>query len=302
LAKSYRKQAANRVLGAAKIAERRKNLKYLARVEAERAEFFPFIVETFGGFGNKARELIKVLAAHSEVGSDLWSPADISSGIKRDVQDSLIWGNLRIMTVELGQCHPLPGRRALRNDCKRSTNPPEYAINQTRLLLRRTSDKAIDPLPSPVRSPSRASSEIPGASPVLSDQDGTELDTPSSSSPTPSHECPDVSVGKALQQLSSPASRRQSEDHESSVGENHTSSDDGITSTMDTVEREYYASPEQNVSWELDRTPSMESLMCQSEEDTVLSLVYPDDDLDGASDVTVELTSPHASVDMSVRE
>lgn len=71
---------------------------------------------------------------------------------------------------------------------------------------------------------------------------------------------------------------------------------------MDTVEREYYASPEQNVSWELDRTPSMESLMCQSEEDTVLSLVYPDDNLDGASDVTVELTSPHASVVMSVRE
>ena len=71
---------------------------------------------------------------------------------------------------------------------------------------------------------------------------------------------------------------------------------------MDTVEREYYASPEQYVSWELDRTPSMELLMCQSEEDAVLSLVYSDDDPDGAFDVTVELTSPHASVDMSVRE
>ena len=158
-------------LGAAKHAEYRKNQKYLARVEAERAEFFPFIVETFGGFGAKAQELIRILAAHSEVGSNLWSPTDISSGIKRDVQDSLIWGNLRIMTVELGQCHPLPGRRALRDDSKRSSNPPGYAVDQTRSLLRRSSDRAINPHSSPVRSSSPAASDICGASVTRSGRD-----------------------------------------------------------------------------------------------------------------------------------
>ena len=207
------------------------------------------------------------------------------------------------MTVELGQCHPLPGRRAQRNDCKRPANPPEFASNQTRLLLQRTSDRAIDPPSSPVRSPSRAPSENSGASPVLSGQDGTELGTPLSSSPTPSHECPDVSDGKAFQQVSSPASRRRTEDHESPVGELHTSSDDGITSTMDTLEREDYASPEQSVAWVLERTPSMELLMSLSEEENMLlSPVYSDGDNDGDTDVTVELARPHGSVDGLVRE
>ena len=72
---------------------------------------------------------------------------------------------------------------------------------------------------------------------------------------------------------------------------------------MDTAEREYYASPEQSVSWMLERTPSMELLMSQSEEEkSLLSTVYSDDDSDGDTDVTVEPTRPHASAGVLVRE
>ena len=54
-AASYIPTSSRRILATAAAAERRKDAKYLQRAAAENAEFVPFIVESFGGFGNKAR-------------------------------------------------------------------------------------------------------------------------------------------------------------------------------------------------------------------------------------------------------
>ena len=62
LSQSYRREAITKILGAAEMAEVAKTRKYKASVDADRAEFFPFIVESFGGLGAKAQEIIKILA------------------------------------------------------------------------------------------------------------------------------------------------------------------------------------------------------------------------------------------------
>ena len=101
-------------LGAASRIERSKNRQYKARAEREHAQFFPFVLETYGGFGKNARALVKLIANHAAAASALWSPVDITQGILQGVFEELHLRNLRLLNSELAKCHaPPPPRRSM---------------------------------------------------------------------------------------------------------------------------------------------------------------------------------------------
>ena len=76
-------------LRAAKVVERRKIAQCALRARQEHATFFPFVIETFGGFGDQARKFTNLLAIYARSGSDLWTPAEIRRGVQRGVHVSL---------------------------------------------------------------------------------------------------------------------------------------------------------------------------------------------------------------------
>ena len=84
----------------------------------------------------------------------------------------------------------------------------------------------------------------------------------------------------------------------------HVSSDTGITSTMDSLEREQFASPDQSVSCELADTPSMELVFdtLSREEERLLASSYSDGDSGDDTDVTVGSARSYASVVVSARK
>jgi hypothetical protein len=84
-AAAYLARATQGPLRAAASAEAAKNRQYLARAEQENAQFFPFVVETYGGFGKLARQLVKLISDHASAASALFSPADIRQAIQRGV-------------------------------------------------------------------------------------------------------------------------------------------------------------------------------------------------------------------------
>ena len=62
---SYLRAAAQRRLGAARIAEQRKERRHSATSAAGGATFVPFVLETYGGFGEQARAFIRLLADYA---------------------------------------------------------------------------------------------------------------------------------------------------------------------------------------------------------------------------------------------
>jgi hypothetical protein len=69
------------------------------------------VVETYGGFGKLARQLVKLISDHASGASALFSPADIRQAIQRGVHHKLHLRNLRIMTAQLNLAHRPPPRR-----------------------------------------------------------------------------------------------------------------------------------------------------------------------------------------------
>ena len=112
-AATYLARATQGPLRAAASAEAAKNRQYLARAEQEHAQFFPFVVETYGGFGKLARQLVKLISDHASGASALFSPADIRQAIQRGVHHKLQLRNLRLMTAQLNLAHRPPPRRGL---------------------------------------------------------------------------------------------------------------------------------------------------------------------------------------------
>jgi len=110
-AATYLARATQGPLRAAASAEAAKNRQYLARAEQENAQFFPFVVETYGGFGKLARQLVKLISDHASGASALFSPADIRQAIQRGVHHKLQLRNLRLMTAQLNLAHRPPPRR-----------------------------------------------------------------------------------------------------------------------------------------------------------------------------------------------
>ena len=112
-ANSYVNAASKRHLATAGKAEREKDRQYKAKVEQEKAVFFPFVLETFGGWGNRARSFANKLADYALSGCALWKPSDIRRAIQRGVQDALMVGNMRMLNGELTKCHRAPPPRLI---------------------------------------------------------------------------------------------------------------------------------------------------------------------------------------------
>jgi ribosomal protein L11 len=92
-ANSYKVAAAKKQLSTTVIAERRKISKYTEMAKAARAEFFPFVVESFGGFGVKAAEFVDAFVAASKSSHSAWCPREIVYGVTRDVAIAVQRGN-----------------------------------------------------------------------------------------------------------------------------------------------------------------------------------------------------------------
>ena len=103
-----RARASRRPLAAAKVVEARKDRKYLARATAEHALFFPFVLETFGGWGTKAQALTKLLAGHAAEHSARWTAADIRRALRKGVLEQLQLRNLRLLSEQLALSHAPP--------------------------------------------------------------------------------------------------------------------------------------------------------------------------------------------------
>ena len=88
-------------LRAAQTIGRSKDRQYLARATSEHASFYPFVLETYWGFGRRARELIRVICQHADSLSDVWSSAEIRASLLRDVTAALHVRYLHIMVRQL---------------------------------------------------------------------------------------------------------------------------------------------------------------------------------------------------------
>jgi hypothetical protein len=159
-AATYLARATQGPLRAAASAEAAKNRQYLARAEQENAQFFPFVVETYGGFGKLARQLVKLISDHASGASELFSPADIRQAIQRGVHHKLQLRNLRLMTAQLNLAHrPPPRRMAPSGPAREPPRPPLVLSPEAHpLVLPRASplgrlgtDPAARPALSPVR-------------------------------------------------------------------------------------------------------------------------------------------------------
>ena len=62
-----------------------KKRRYAALAHAEGAEFVPFIVETFGGFGKEARDFISDLAIFASITSQVWSAAETRLMVRSEI-------------------------------------------------------------------------------------------------------------------------------------------------------------------------------------------------------------------------
>ena len=141
---TYRHRACQGSLRAAAAVERSKCRQYEARATAEHALFFPFIVETYGGWGKKARELVKLVAEHAIDCSPLWSVADVRRGIQKGVSEQLQLRNLRLLTAQLNLCHRAPPSRPVPAQRRRRRTPPLLSPGQR-------SDSRAPPRPVPRR-------------------------------------------------------------------------------------------------------------------------------------------------------
>jgi hypothetical protein len=78
-APSYIAEAAKKELSAAMVAEVQKKRLYEERARLDRAEFEPFALETYGGFGECARDVVARVAGFADnAGPCLWSKSEVS--------------------------------------------------------------------------------------------------------------------------------------------------------------------------------------------------------------------------------
>ena len=104
---SYVAVACQGSLRAASVAAQEKKRQYGAMASAEGAEFVPFVVETFGGFGKEARDFISDVAKFASVTSQVWSASETRHLIRAEVHRALFEGNLRVANAVLQQSNPI---------------------------------------------------------------------------------------------------------------------------------------------------------------------------------------------------
>jgi hypothetical protein len=104
---SYVETACQGPLRAGEAAAQEKRRRYAAMAHADGAEFVPFIVETFGGFGKDARIFIADLARFAATTSQVWSAAETRFLVRAEVQRALFEGNLRVANAVLQESNPI---------------------------------------------------------------------------------------------------------------------------------------------------------------------------------------------------
>jgi hypothetical protein len=82
-------------------AERRKSAKYRDLAAAAHAEFFPFVVESFGGFGAKAAEFVQSFVRASKNSHLAECPHEIVYGVLRDVAIAVQRGSALMASTAL---------------------------------------------------------------------------------------------------------------------------------------------------------------------------------------------------------
>ena len=135
-------------LGAAANMERRKRRRYDATCTAEGATFVPFVLETFGGFGNDARAFIRLLADFAVTNGTTHQRAGFITGLRAGLHHRLASGNLRSANLALQRCRAPHSRPRPR--------PPQPTHNHPAPTL---SDSPPEDLP---HLPMRASADVDG--------------------------------------------------------------------------------------------------------------------------------------------
>ncbi len=78
-----------------------KSAKYRDLAAAAHAEFFPFVVESFGGFGAKAAEFVQSFVRASKSSHLAWCPHEIVYGVSREVAIAVQRGNALMASTAL---------------------------------------------------------------------------------------------------------------------------------------------------------------------------------------------------------
>jgi hypothetical protein len=105
--RSYVEVACQGSLRAANVAAQEKKRQYGAMASAEGAEFVPFIVETYGGFGVDARDFMSELAKFASLTSQVWSASETRHLVRTEIHRALFEGNLRVANAVLQQSNPI---------------------------------------------------------------------------------------------------------------------------------------------------------------------------------------------------
>jgi hypothetical protein len=92
-AQSYAPKAAGKLLWTAEHAEQRKVRKYAAMAAEEKGEFFPFVIESSGGWGAKATEFVETVIKAAADSHSAWCPHEVVHGIVRLVGVAVQRGN-----------------------------------------------------------------------------------------------------------------------------------------------------------------------------------------------------------------
>jgi hypothetical protein len=105
--RSYITQACQGSLASTSRAVQRKRRRFGALAAAEGATLVPFIVETFGGFGNEARALISDIAIYAANNSPAWPEYETRLTIRSEIHKALFEGNLRVANEVFQRSNPI---------------------------------------------------------------------------------------------------------------------------------------------------------------------------------------------------
>ena len=102
-AASYALKASTERLSAAAARETVKERKYESMAAEAKAEFFPFVVESVGGFGEKATAFVEQLVKATIDSHSAWCPHEVVYGIHRVVAIAVQRGNALMASAAMSR-------------------------------------------------------------------------------------------------------------------------------------------------------------------------------------------------------
>jgi hypothetical protein len=96
-AATYVSGASEAALSAASVREGEKDSKYAALAKANKAQFSPFVLETYGGQGAKATEFVTAVIKAGKATRAQWAPKEVVYGVSRAVAVAVQRGNAAVV-------------------------------------------------------------------------------------------------------------------------------------------------------------------------------------------------------------